>query len=89
MKRTPLTRKQSARKRPGPAVSGRGGKYRNKRCQWGGRIYDSRLEAAVASDLQTLAKAGAISDLAEQVRHELYLRRACSQLYEIDRKSVV
>lgn len=50
----------------------RGSKFGNKRCQFGGRIYDSRLEAAVAADFHVRLKAGEIEDLREQVRHELF-----------------
>ena len=49
----------------------RGNKYNAKRTPFGGRMYDSRMEAARAAELSLLEKAGAITNLREKPRIEL------------------
>lgn len=49
----------------------RGNKYRAKRTEYAGTIYDSAKEARRAAELDLLVRAGAITDLRRQVRFSL------------------
>lgn len=59
----------------GPTSEGRSNKYGAKRTEFKGKIYDSKFEAYVASELETRKLAGDIKDYDTQYRIESWAYR--------------
>lgn len=69
---------------PGKDIARKPSKYRNKKTEADGLVFDSQKEARRWGDLKTLERAGEIIDLKRQVKYELEINGHLICSYKAD-----